>query len=88
MTSFTLKKGSFEQTVNNECKQISAPSERKTIVSLYWESDYESTERRTHRAIQHALEFARNRNKVMDRRGRIICCDYELAAVALRGRLK
>jgi hypothetical protein len=57
-------------------------------MSLYSKSDYVRTERRTHHAIRHALECARNRNKVMDRRGRIVCCDYELAAVDLCGRLK
>jgi hypothetical protein len=57
-------------------------------MSLYSESGYESLERRTHAALQYALERARNRHMVMDRRGRIKCCDYELAAVELTGRLK
>lgn len=52
------------------------------------ESGFASTERRTHRAIKHALEFARNRNKVMNSRGQVIRTDYELAAVDLNGRLK
>jgi hypothetical protein len=57
-------------------------------MSLYSESNYVRTEQRTHHAKQHALECARNRNRVLDRWGRVICCDYELAAVDLRGRLK
>ncbi len=57
-------------------------------MSLYSDSGYESTERKTHRAIKHALERARNRKNVMNRRGQVICSDYELAAVDLHGRLK
>src|SRR5665213_729479 len=49
---------------------------------------YGKQERATHRAINNALDTARNRLTVMDRRGRIKCSDYELAAVSLNGRLK
>jgi len=49
---------------------------------------YGKQERTTHRAIDNALNSARNRQKVMDKRGRIKCSDYELAAVSLNGRLK
>jgi hypothetical protein len=57
-------------------------------MSLCFESNYIRSEKRTHSAIAYALEFARNRTMVMDRRGRIICSDHELAAVELQGRLK
>jgi len=58
------------------------------LMSLYTKSGYASIERRTHHAIQHALECARNRNKVRNSRSQVICSDYELAAVNLHGRLK
>jgi hypothetical protein len=34
------------------------------------------------------LEFARNRKLVQNKRGQLVCSDYELSAVDLRGRLK
>ena len=57
-------------------------------MSLYLGSAYADTERKTHREIRHALDCARNRKKVMDNRGRVVCSDYELAAIDLHGRLK
>jgi hypothetical protein len=57
-------------------------------MSIYYDSNYIKKEKVTHRAIMNALGTARNRNLVMNKRGRLKCSDYELAAMSPQGRLK
>jgi hypothetical protein len=56
-------------------------------MGIYEESNYEEKEKKTHREIQRAFDVARNKNKVVNRRGGSICrCDFELSAVSKSGR--
>jgi len=57
-------------------------------MSIYSDSGYSDSERKTHREIKDALDRARNRHLVHDKRGNVICSDYELAAVDYDGRTK
>lgn len=55
-------------------------------MSMYSDSGYEVREFMTHSAILDALDTAPDRYKVLDNSGRLLGCDFELAATRLTGR--